>query len=189
MDVTLFKLGSMDGERTTHFRHANRYENERTTGPDRLLIGVDEAHLTLLWRLASTLSPPYFLLYVLHTSRCGSQLGRYQSPAIEFDALNGFMTDFCEFLSNDGRHDLWLHSSNSHATLVWDRHDLIYAYGPLEQFRAVLKESLQEGEVGGPPCPHVHMYHAEYDDSERRLLRYFQWSYSPFLETEEQYRP
>jgi len=43
------------------------------------------------------------------------------------------------------------------ATLVLDRHDLIYAYGPLEQFRAVLKEGLLETQVDGPPYPHAHM--------------------------------
>ncbi|MCU1273556.1 MAG: hypothetical protein JWO48_987 [Bryobacterales bacterium] len=84
------------------------------------------------------------------------------------------MAEFCEFLTNDGRHDLWLHSAISDATLVLDRHDLIYAYGPLDQFRAALKEGLQEAQVEGPPYPHTHMYHAEYDESERRILRYFQ---------------
>ena len=97
------------------------------------------------------------------------------------------MAEFCEFLTNDGRHDLWLHSPGSDATLVWDRHDLIYAYGPLEQFRAVLKEGLLEAQVDGPPSPHAHMYHAEYDESERRILRYFQWSRSPLLNGDEQF--
>jgi hypothetical protein len=61
------------------------------------------------------------------------------------------MAEFAEFLTEDGRHDLWLHSPRTDATLVWDRHDLIYAYGPLEQFRAVPKESLlREGQVDGP---------------------------------------
>jgi hypothetical protein len=126
------------------------------------------------------------VLYVLHTSRCGNQLGRYQSPSLEFDALNGFMAEFCEYLTNDARHDLWVYSPRSEAPLVWDRHDLIYAYGPLEQFRAVLKGSLQEGDVDGPPYPHSHMYHAEYDDSERALLRYFHWLHSPLQEADEQ---
>ena len=186
MDKTLFKLGSMSGDVITPFRYSSRFQIEKTTGPDRLRIGLDEAQISLLWKLALTLATPYFVLYVLHTSRCGNQLGRYQSPALDFQALNGFMAEFTEFLTNDARHDLWVHSPDSGATLVWDRHDLIYAYGPLDQFRAVLKESLQEAEVESPPCPHVHMYHAEYDDSERRLLRHFQWSRSPLLPGDEQ---
>ena len=140
----------------------------------------------MLWKLAFSLPAPYYVLYVLHTSRCGSQLGRYQSPALDFHALNDFMAEFCEFLTNDARHDLWVHSSEAGATLVCDRHNLVYAYGPLEGFRAVLEESLREGEVNGPPYPHVHVYHAEYDDSERKLLHYFEWSRSPLLACDEQ---
>ena len=97
------------------------------------------------------------------------------------------MSQFGEFLTNDSRHDLWLHSKESDATLVWDRHDLIYAYGPLDQFRAVLKDGFLEAQVQGPPCPHVHRYHAEYDEAEQRILRYFQWSRSPLLSSDVQF--
>jgi hypothetical protein len=186
LDKTFFKLGSMLGESITPYRYSKRFKIEKTTGPDRLCIGAAEAQVSLLWKLAFSLPAPYYVLYVLHTSRCGSELGRYQSPALDFHALNGFMAEFCEFLTDDARHDLWIHSPESGATLVWDRHDLVYAYGPLERFRAVLKESLQEGNVDGPPYPHVHMYHAEYDDSERELLRHFEWSRSPLLAGDEQ---
>ena len=184
----LFKLGSMEGDSITRFQYLNRFKRETTTGPDRLRIGLDGGHIPLLWKLAFSVPPPYYILYVLHTSRCESQLGRYQSPALDFGALNRFMADFSEFLTNDARHDLWIHSPDAEATLVWDRHDLIYAYGPLEEFRALLKESLQEGEVNGPPNPHAHMYHAQFDDSERKLLHYFEWSRSPLLAIDEQYR-
>src|SRR5258707_361105 len=146
LERRIFKLGAVCGETITQFRYANAFQIERTTGPERLCITVEEAHLSLLWKLAFPLAPPFLVLYVLHTSRCGNRLGRYESPAIQFDAVNGFMAEFCEFLTDDGRHDLWLLSQNSGATLVWDRHDLIYAYGPFEQVRAVLREGLQEGE-------------------------------------------
>jgi hypothetical protein len=90
-----------------------------------------------------------------------------------------------EFSTHDARHDLWVHSPEAEATLVWDRHNLMYAYGPLEQFRAILKV-LQAGQVNGPPYPHAHMYHADHDDSERKLLRHFQWSRSPLIAGDEQ---
>jgi hypothetical protein len=184
--MALFKLGSLRGESVAPFRYSNHFKIEKTTGPDRLCIGVDEAQVSLLWRFVFSLPAPYYVLYVLQTSRCGSQLGRYQSPPLDFEALNRFMAQFCEFLTNDARHDLWIHSPDAEATLVWDRHDLIYAYGPLESFRGVLMESLREGELNGPPYPHVHMYHAEYDESEQRLLRYFEWTHSPLLTSDEQ---
>ena len=187
MDKTLFKLGSMRGESIIPFRYSDRFKIEKTTGPDRLCIGVDEAQISLLRKLASSLPAPYYVLYVLHTSRGGNELGRYQSPALDFDALNDFMAEFCDFLTNDARHDMWVHAPKAGATLVWDRHDLMYAYGPLERFRAVLKESAKEGELNGPPDPHVHMYHAEYDDSEGTLLHYFELSCSPLRASDEQF--
>jgi hypothetical protein len=187
LDEQLFKLGAVRGEKIERFRYSNTFQIEPTTGPSRLRVGVEEAPLSLLWKLAYLLNPPFFLLYVLHTSRCGSRLGRYQSPALQFEAVNAFMAEFCEFLTDDARHDLWLHSPASDATLVWDRHDLICAYGPLAQFRAVLKDRHEEAEVTGPPDPHAHMYHARFDEAERRILRYFQWSRSPLLSGDEQF--
>jgi hypothetical protein len=184
---TLFKLGSVCDETITQFRYSNTFQVERTTGPDRLRIGVGEAPLSLLWKLAFSQPPPFYVLYVLHTSRCGSPLGRYQSPSVEFEAVNDFLAEFCEFLTDDSRHDLWLYSPTSDATIIWDRHDLIYAYGPLNQFRDVLSEALTEAVVEGPPYPHAHMYHAEYDGSERKVLRYFQWSRSPLATDDEQF--
>jgi len=183
----LFKLGSMDGERVVPVQYGNRFSMERTTGPDRLRIGLSDGQISWLWKLAFSLPAPYYVLYVLHTSRCGSDLGRYQSPEVDFPALNSFLAAFCEFLTNDGRHDLWVHSPEAEATLVWDRHDLIYGYGPLQQLRALLSESLHEGEVGGPPCPHVHIYHDQYDEAERRILRYYNWVHSPLLHGDEQW--
>jgi hypothetical protein len=187
LDGPLFKLGAITGDTIAPVRHANAFQIERTTGADRLRISVEEAPISLLWNLALPLGAPFFVLYILHTSRCGNQLGRYQSPAIQFDAVNGFMAEFCEFLTEDGRHDLWLHSPKADATLVWDRHDIIYAYGPLEQFREVLNERLQEAQVDGPPNPHAHMYHAQHDEAERRILRYFQWFRSPLLRGDQQF--
>jgi hypothetical protein len=128
------------------------------------------------------------VLYILHAPQCGNPHGRYQSQTLQLDEIDGFMADFSAFLTNDGRHDLWLFSPGSDATLVWDRHNLIYAYGPLEQFRFVLKEGFRETEVEDPLYPHAHLYHAEYDESERKILRYFQWSKTPLLEADEQFQ-
>lgn len=187
MDEPLFKLGSISGEEIAPVRYTNTFGFERTRGVDRLRISAEEAPLSLLWKLAFQLTPPFFVLYVLHTSRCGHQLGRYQSPLQQFEAVNAFMAEFCSYLTDDGRHDLWLHSPGSNATLVWDRHDLIYAYGPLNQFLAVLEDSHSEGNVAGPPDPHVHVYHPRYDESERKILKHFAWHHSPLTESERQF--
>jgi hypothetical protein len=159
LDRPLFNLGSISGGTIAQVRHANVFQIERTTEADRLRITVEEAPLSLLWKLARPLAEPSFVLYILHTSRGGSQLGRYQSPAVQFDAVNGFMAEFCEFLTDDGRHDLWLHSPR------------IWTFGTVSR----------SGRP--PPDPHAHMYHAQYDEAERRILRYFQCPAVPCVQT------
>jgi hypothetical protein len=72
-----------------------------------------------------------------------------------------------------------LRSHDDDATIVLDRHNLIYAYGPLEQFEEALRSS--DAHVGEPADlgTHLHHYHAVWDDMERRILRRFDWQISP----------
>lgn len=177
----LFRFGYLDGDAVKESRHRNTFETEQTTGPQRLNIGAEEAHVALLYQLLQPLTPPYLLLYALHTSRCDSELGRYQSPPLEWNDLNAFFAEYCEFLTADGRHDLWIHSRRPDATLVWDRHNVVYAYGPLEEFRKILTErDFVEGPVT-VPRPHVHLFHPEFDEAERKMVRHFDWIRSPLL--------
>jgi hypothetical protein len=131
---------------------------------------------------------PAFVLYVLHTSRCKNTLGRYQSPILPFETVDLFLQEFGEFLSRDGRHDLWLHLPESKATLAWDRDNLIHGYGPVDLFCEVLeREGLRRDVNGSLPVPHVHMYHASYDDAEARILSYFAWTWSPLQPADVQF--
>jgi hypothetical protein len=176
-----FRLGHFVGSETREFRYGNQFEFERTTGVPRLRIGTETRHLDLLRKLAfSSGEQSAFILYVLHTSRCHNALGRYQSPLLTSEAINRLSDEFGSFLNSDGRHDFWLHVPETNATLVWDRHNLIYGYGPLERFSAILiNEGIREGEAAPLPVPHVHMYHPEFDDAETRILGKFPWVRTP----------
>jgi hypothetical protein len=44
-----------------------------------------------------------------------------------------FLNEFGRFVREDSRHDLWVRSHDDDATIVLDRHNLIYAYGPLDE--------------------------------------------------------
>ena len=168
------------------YRYADTFRRERTTGPDRLRIGAADVHSSWLYKLAMAMEPPFHLLFVLHTSLCDHALGRYESPQLSWDLLNAFFAEHSEFLEADCRFDLWIHSTASRATLVWDRHNVIYAYGPLDEFRRILlHEGLTEGTVD-TPSPHVHRYWSQWNDSERRILAHFEWIYSPLDESERQ---
>ena len=48
---------------------------------------------------------PFQLLYVLHTTRTGAELGRYESPELNSEAVRAFLDSFGRFLSEDARQD------------------------------------------------------------------------------------
>jgi len=57
-----------------------------------------------------------------------------------------------------------------------DRHNVIYAYGPLDRWRPILAA---DGFQGVPdisfPSPHSHHYHESLDTEEERMLDYWDW--------------
>ena len=113
------------------------------------------------------------------------ELGRYESPELDAEGVHAFLNSFGRFLSEDARQDFWIRSHGDDATIVLDRHNLIYAYGPLDAFEAVLRDlGLQAGEPPSIPDPHVHHYHPERDDDERAVLQAFDWNVKPLRESD-----
>jgi hypothetical protein len=109
-------------------------------------------------------------LYVLVVYRGGGKKGRYQSDQLSREELDALFVRYGEFWDSDGRHSIWLRSEQDNATLVYDRHNLVYAYGPLERFELILES------VGYAKTPevslafeHEHCYYPEFDVLEREL--------------------
>lgn len=122
-------------------------------------------------------------------SRSATSGGRYESPELTADAVQEFLHQFGRFLCEDSRHDLWVRSHDDDATIVLDRHNLIYAYGPLDVFEAALQPL---GARQGEPAvlgPHVHHYHPEWEDAERRVLRCLEWQIKPLRPSDVQFDP
>jgi hypothetical protein len=112
--------------------------------------------------------------------------GRYESPELSATDFRAFMTRFGEYFSADARFDIWAHSPAENATVVWDRHDQAFAYGPIDRFANELRAlGFSEGgcEV---PVPHQHHYRAEYDAVAKELLSSMEWSHSPLRPEDEQ---
>lgn len=169
------KIEALVGEIPQTFQYGNVFTREDVGGHARLRIGLNEAQGACVLTLASGLSGPFQLLYVLHTTRTGAELGRYESPELTANAVERFLHQFGRFLCEDSRHDLWVRSHDDDATIVLDRHNLIYAYGPLEAFEAALQSlGARKGEPATLPA-HVHHYHPEWDDAERGVLACFEW--------------
>jgi hypothetical protein len=170
------------------FEYGNTFIRENVAGRGRLQIGLDDAPDGCMQQFASLLVGPFQLLYVLHTSRTGAELGRYESPELNVAAVEDFFRKFGRFLSEDSRHDLWLRSYDDDATIVLDRHNIIYAYGPIDVFEAALvRLGARSGRAPQIPDPHVHNYHHEWDESEREVLRSLAWTIKPLRQSDVQF--
>jgi len=183
----LTKLEALGPDGLVPWSYRDGYAREQTAGPERLRITCSGGHAAVVHTLAAELRPPYKLLYILHTPRGGSTPGRYESPALDGPEVSSLFRDFGAFWREDARHDVWLHSREDSATIVWDRHDVIYAYGPLQRLEAVLEaQSIPRAEPVDTPSPHAHHYHEEWDGAERALVARFQWRLTPLRPGDEQ---
>jgi len=167
------------GSETVRYRYGDWFE---TT--DRMLIGPSGGQTSLLFELAGLWEHrSYWLLYVLLVGRTGRPEGRYQAPQLPGSGeLRTFLEEFGPFLEQDGRHAFWIGSAAGEGTLVYDQHDVLFAYGDLAAYRRVLD---RRGFVEQPfsyPDPHVHCYHAELDAVEERLFSRWEWIWSPLRE-------
>ncbi len=183
------KINALVGSEERRFEYGSTFSTETAGGQSRLTIGFDHIQDFCVRELATGLAGPFQLLYVLHTTRIGSELGRYESPVLAASEVQGFMDRFGPFLSQDARHDIWLRSHDDNATIVLDRHNLIYAYGPLAAFETVL-ERIGAKSRGLPrvPDPHVHYYHDKWDDTEREVLATLPWTRKPLRDSDVQYK-
>ena len=175
-----------DGVWVTHSPPATFTTEVMRSGGTRLVAAVPAGDAATFQSLAGSLETPCMLLYVLHTPRGEGSAGRYQSPPLSADELPAFITRYAAFLTDDARFDLWVHSPSQQATVVWDRHNLIYAYGPIERFVSTLTmRGFEEGEPG-VHGEHMHHYREEYDRDAAAVLEEFAWIHSPLRPDDEQ---
>jgi len=152
----------------------------------RISGGVPEGDPRIFGSLAATLAEPFFLLYVLHTPRGEAEPGRYQSPELTALDIQSFIEKYEDLLKGDARFDIWVHSKKDNATIVWDRHNMLFAYGPLELFSSQLQAlGFKEGKIR-PLEAHQHYYRAELDSLAKAVLEEYPWSYSPLQSQDEQ---
>jgi hypothetical protein len=180
----LYKFGWMpSGQDDEPYEYANVWVHETTDRIDRLSIATRSAYVSLLQELAFCIEEPFWLLYVLVVPRGGGEAGRYLSEqTFSFAQLRNFLSEFSAYLQSDGRHNLWIRSASGDGLLVYDRHNIIYAYGPLDQYIQVLRTAglaQSDDQSLHFASPHSHHYHAEFDESESRLLSEYTWEVSP----------
>ncbi len=157
-------------------------------GPRRLVAGVPGGDPVVFDKLIGCLTGPFFVLYILHTPRGEGEPGRYQSQQIDSAELQAFLGRFSPLLTGDARHDLWIHSPGANATLVWERHNLIYAYGPLAAYAKALRElGFEENAPLEPSFAHSHHYREDFDGLAREILTALDWRRSALQPEDEQF--
>jgi hypothetical protein len=175
-----FKLGHLTGDIWTEFSHPPHYDFQTlSNGTERVRVGVPGADTLVVKTLAAVIEPPFYLLYVPTIPRGQGEPGRYQSPQLTREEVEGFLARFIDYLSSDGRFELWIHSPSDNATIVWEKHNLIYAYGPQEQFVSALRAiGFTQGELT-LDFPHTHYYRPEFDKDAAAALEFFEWNRTP----------
>lgn len=155
-----------------------------SSGGYRLYFTTDNGFVSLVLSLSEAMVEPFYFLYVLIVSRRAEHdEARYQSPELSREKLRSFLSYNTNFFEQDGRHNLWIHSPTNNATIVYDRHQIGYAYGPMEIFKSILeKNELKEVPDIKRYIPHAHCYHAEFDDEETSVIKTFEWRKSPLRE-------
>ncbi len=130
---------------------------------------------------------PFGVLYMLVVPRDETPPGRFQSPELlSREQCLSFLHDFREFLEQDGRHNLWVAAADQSSLIVYDRHNVLYAYGPLAKFEEILRgNGFTENKEVRFPSPHTHHYHAVFDGQGTQLLTYWDWKVSPLRPSDE----
>jgi hypothetical protein len=181
----MFKLGALLGDQWVEHSHPPVFKVEEGLRGKVFATAPGGDPLTFE-SLAKCLTPPLMLLYVLHTPRGEARPGRYQSPPMSGDEFREFVGHFRNYLQADGRFDLWVHSEQDDATVVWDRHNLIHAYGQRECMIETLRALGFDAGEPGIDFAHQHHYRPSQDENARELLAYFPWSYSSLESADEQ---
>lgn len=174
------KLTRLEGSNWVRQQYAGVWQREKTSGPERLSIAPAGNHVDVLCSLLQCLPEPFGILYVLLLSRTGRELGRYQCPEpFSREDTISFLKSFREYLEGDGRHHIWIISLPTNATLVYDNHDLLYAYGSIAEYERILETTgLSSGTVV-IPAPHGHQYNVEFDEDEERIMSFCPWLHFP----------
>jgi len=64
---------------------------------------------------------------------------------------------------------------DSGSQLIYDNHDLIFAYGDEDRIISILKDKGFKEEEPKIPAPHVHCYNQQFDADEDKIIKYFDW--------------
>jgi hypothetical protein len=184
--MNMFKIGTLLAADEVECHYDNIYQVQDFPTWSRMAIGARDKQISLMLEIAKSWQGPYGVLYVLLVSRLGKEPGRYQNPEpCNFNTLEALARTFQEYLERDGRHHLWFMDLPSRSQLVYDNHNIIYAYGDIAWYSQFLDKkgfSRQDVKIA---CPHTHNYNREFDEAEDRILKHWEWKHFPLQEDDD----
>jgi hypothetical protein len=123
----------------------------------------------------------YKLTYVLVEPLAGQyEAGRYDyHTTFDFDALGGFLRRHGDFIVADGRHHLWIASTDGQSFLIHDRHGLVVAFGDTNQLRKGLEDKGYRPGFLDVPVPHRHHVDPQNDEGLVDLMQGWEWLRGP----------
>jgi len=181
-----YKFGWIpDEERAYECAHV--WSREKTTGPERLVIAPRARQVDLILEFLRVMPEPFWILYELKVPRGKGEPGRYQSAEpLNRREAEAFLRRFEAFFENDGRHDIWIASTTTSDLLVYDSHNVIYAYVQMPELEGLLSQrGLTKVNRVSFPVPHSHKYNQEFDDEQQEVLKYLTWKVSPLQESDD----
>ncbi len=152
----------------------------------QLKIAASKNQVDLLLKLAVSITPPFYILYVLVVTRHDNEHGRYQSPLLETkEELNDFLTEYTEYFETDARHHIWICTIDNSGRFIYDQHNVIFAYGQLDNYITILQSEGFKDQEFSFPAPHAHAYNQSNDKFEESILQHWDWDFSPLAEEDE----
>ena len=170
-------------------RYGNVWMREKVGAVERLVLGPARDQCGLIIDLARPLAEPFGLMYVALYPHFGHPRGRYKAKEpIGRARMEKFFRDYAEFFELDGRHNIWVVSldagGQAAARIIYDHHDVIYAYGPLDAYvAAAAKRGMAEGKVE-VPRDHRHVFNQQFNKDERNLFEEREWVRFPTEESD-----
>jgi hypothetical protein len=176
-----FKLGRHEpGIGMVEHRYDDVCERRTILGREALVLAPATGHIDLLLRLARELKGPFRLTYVLLVPFGEFAEGRYEfEDLLDYEALERLLTLHRGFFEGDARHHLQIGTESDMPSLVYDQHDLIYAFGPVARWEQIAKEHGLRPGSPEMPIPHSHHTRREFDLEAESLLSSNRWRREP----------
>ncbi|MCW5821286.1 MAG: hypothetical protein KIT34_00695 [Cyanobacteria bacterium TGS_CYA1] len=158
--------------------HGNCYKQVAADTPyPRVVFATKDGYINLIKECLRIMPEPFHVMYVLIRPMQGIPGGRYLSDEpFSRKEMDLFLNEYGSFFENDGRHHVYFISDDPETFLVYDHHNMIYAYGQQENFLNLLRNKNYSEEEPEVKNPHYHGFNHNHVVDERNLIASRDWT-------------